>query len=129
MQCNILPQQCNAIKHLQLTNSTVCFARSISKQSAVNTQTMQALLLTAKQCNNAIKCLQQFQYKMVSFALASVDTQTIQTVVLTAKQYDPCENVCRAMLTTSNRNFGVDSQAFANFTNSTMESLRCASQI
>ena len=43
----------------------VCFARSISKQSTVNTQTMQAVVLIPKQCNNAIKSLQRHKYKIV----------------------------------------------------------------
>ena len=115
MQYNAM--QNYAIKYLQLTNSMVCFAQRISKKSSANIQTM-------RQCN--IKCSQQYQYKMMCFALASVNTQTMQGVVLTTKQCDPCENVCLAMLTTSNCNFGVVSQTFANFTNSTMESLRCA---
>ena len=77
IQFNVIP--CNsmqfnamqnyAIKYLQLTNSTVCIVQSISKKSGANIQTM-------RQCN--IKCSQQYQYKMMCFALASVNTQTMQ---------------------------------------------------
>ena len=79
-------------------------------------------VLTSKQCDSAISNV----HSNTNTKLQVLTPKQCRGVVLTTKQCDPCENVCLAMLTTSNCNFGVVSQTFANFTNSTMESLRCA---